>query len=340
MRALVTGAAGFIGSTLVDRLLSEGHQVAGVDNLHSGDAANLDLARGGEAARSGRFTLVRIDIGNPDFVDVVAGFNPDVVFHLAAQVDLRRSVVDPLFDARTNVLGTINVCEASRRAGVRRIVYASSAESWYGTPHHLQEEECSSPAPRSPYAAAKRAGEFYLGAYADMYGLTPISLALADVYGPRQDPRGRPGAIAFVGGALADGRPTEAGGDGTAVRDYVYVDDVVDAFVRAGQAPVSLTGSYVIASGRSTTIAEVHRLLAFSPQIPDPSGFAEPFADDPHLPSSDIGRARRDLGWAPVVDLVEGIRRTAQWLRALPEPVSPADPVVGCPVGEEARSAS
>ena len=188
MRTLVTGAAGFIGSTLVDRLLLEGHQVTGVDNLSAGPpVANLESAHRHNGP--GRFTFVAADVRHPELSDVIAGSNPDVVFHLAAQIDVRSSVDDPQFDARNNVLGTINVLEASRRARVPRIVYASSGGARYGAPATLPATEDTPVDPLSPYAAAKVAGELYMRAYAGMYGLSPICLALANVYGPRRLPR-------------------------------------------------------------------------------------------------------------------------------------------------------
>ena len=237
MRVLITGAAGFIGSTLVDRLLSEGHQVVGVDNLSTGSPTNLAHARKCNGRRLTRFSFVRADIQAPELAGIVAGTNPDVVFHLAAQVDLRSSVADPIGDARNNVLGTINLLEACRRARVERIVYAASGASRYGAPTSLPANEDTPVEPLSPHAAAKLAAELYLCAYAEMYGISPISLALANVYGPRQNPHGHSGAIAVFGGALIAGRPVTIYGDGTAVRDYVYVDDVVDAFMCAARLP-------------------------------------------------------------------------------------------------------
>ncbi|TQC51203.1 NAD-dependent epimerase/dehydratase family protein [Rhodococcus sp. WS4] len=343
MRTLVTGAAGFIGSTLVDRLLSEGHQVVGVDNLSSGDSANLDRALCGENASAGRFRLVKIDIQSPELVDVVAGFNPNVIFHLAAQVDLRASVTDPQFDARSNVLGTINLCEASRRAGVRKVVYAASGGSRYGTPARLPVEEGSPVAPLSPYAVAKLAGELYLGAYAGMYGLAPICLALANVYGPRQNPHGEAGVIAVFGSALISGRPVTVYGDGTAARDYVYVDDVVDAFVRAGQAPSSVTGTYNIGTGRQTTVTEVHRLIASLQQESAPPRYTEARTGELQAIALDTRRATKDLGWTPMVDVAEGIHRTVRWLRTVPglaPTSSPSVPIGTRPAGREVRSAS
>lgn len=182
-RAMVTGAAGFIGSALVDRLLLEGYDVIAIDNLSTGNMANLDHAIRANRTTPGRFAFHQLDVQAPELRGIVVGSNPDVIFHLAAHIDVRRSVADPMFDARTNVLGTVNICEAANLAGVRRIVYAASGGSRYGAPLRLPADEQSSLAPESPYAVSKIAGELYLQAYAHMYGITPICLALSNVYG-------------------------------------------------------------------------------------------------------------------------------------------------------------
>jgi UDP-glucose 4-epimerase len=322
MRAFVTGAAGFIGSTLVDRLLADGYQVVGIDNLSTGTVANLEHALGRNGMSAGRFTFVRADIQAPELIDIVAGTNPDVIFHLAAQVDLRASVSDPLFDARSNVLGTINLCEASWRTGVQKIVYAASGGSRYGAPTCLPVAESTQVDPLSPYAAAKLAGELYLRAYAEMYGIAPICLALANVYGPRQKPHGEVGVVAVFGSAMIAGRPVTVDGDGTAARDFVYVDDVVDAFVRAGRAPTSTTGTYNIGTGQQTTVTEVHRLILAALDGSLPPRYSAARSGEVHAISLDATKAVRELGWKPAVDLVEGIQRTIRWLCATlkPEP--------------------
>ena len=320
MRYFVTGAAGFIGSTLVDRLLAEGHDVVGIDNLSGGVAANLDQAHRCNRLRPGRFTFLRADLQAPEVAGIVAGTNPDVVFHLAAQVDLRASVSDPQFDARSNVLGTINVLEASRRAGVQRVVYAASGGSRYGAPTRLPVDETSQLDPLSPYAAAKVAGEMYVRAYAGMYGIAPICLGLANVYGPRQNPHGEAGVIAVFGSRMISGRPVTVYGDGTATRDYVYVDDVVDAFVRAGQAPLTTVGTYNIGTGRQATVAEVHRLIAAVLDESSVPRYAAARTGELHAIALDATKAEKELGWKPAVDLVKGIERTIQWLRATLEP--------------------
>jgi UDP-glucose 4-epimerase len=324
VRAFVTGAAGFIGSTLVDRLLSDGHQVVGVDNLSAGVAANLDGALRYNYASPRRFTFVHLDIQAPELVDIVEGVNPDAIFHLAAQVDVGASVCDPQCDACSNVLGTINLCEASRQAGVQRIVYAASGDSRYGPRTCSPADENYPAEPVSPNAVAKLAGEMYLRAYAEMYGLAPICLALANVYGPRQNPHGAAGLIAGLGGAMITGRPIVVHCDGAAAHDYVYVDDVVDAFMHAGCAPISTTGTYNIGTGKQATVTEVHRLISAVLDGSSPPRYVAARTGELHAIALDATKAEEELGWKAAVDLVDGIQRTIQWLRATLEPEPPA----------------
>jgi UDP-glucose 4-epimerase len=324
MRALVTGAAGFIGSTLVDRLLHDGHQVVGIDNLSTGVLANLDEARHRYRLDRRRFTFVQSDIQAPELRDIVAGSNPDVIFHLAAQVNLRASVTDPQFDARNNVLGTINVAEAARHADVKRIVYAASGGSRYGDPDRTPADESVAADPISPYAVAKLAGEMYLRAYAEMYGISPICLALANVYGPRQNPHGEAGVITVFGRAMITDNTATVFGDGTAGRDYVYVDDVVDAFVRAAEAPNSTVGTFNIGTGEQTTVIEVHRLIAEALGSFSSPYFAAARSGELQAIALDSTKAREELGWAPEVHLLDGIERTISWLRDALAPVPSA----------------
>lgn len=316
MRAIVTGAAGFIGSTLVDRLLADGHQVTGIDNLSSGYASNLEAAFCYTAAHPRRFTFLRLDVQAPELVDVVAGTNPDVIFHLAAHVNLPGSVADPQFDARSNVLGTINICEAARRAGIARIVYAASGGSRYGAAGSSPLDESCDANPCSPYAAAKVAGELYLRAYARMYGLAPISLALANVYGPRQNPFGEAGEVMSFGAAMISGRPATVVGDGTAGHDYIYVDDAVDALVRAGQAPDGGGATYNIGTGRLTDLVEIHRLISAALDGSPPPTFDAGHPGESPTVALDARKAQQELGWRPRVELAEGIQRTVRWLCA------------------------
>nr|ALS90259.1 NAD dependent epimerase/dehydratase family [uncultured bacterium] len=313
MRAVVTGAAGFIGSTLVDRLLHEGHQVVAIDNLSTGLLANLDQARRTYRLNR-RFTFVQNDILAPELSDIVAGCAPDVIFHLAAQVNLRASITDPQFDARNNVLGTINVLEAARKGDVKRIVYAASGGSRYGAPEQLPVHEAVRTDPISPYAVAKLAGEMYMRAYAEMYGLSQICLALANVYGPRQNPHGEAGVITVFGRALLTGDRATIYGDGSASRDYVYVDDVVDAFMRAGSAPHGTVGTYNIGTGSQVTVLEVHQLIAAALGSPASPTHIAAKSGELHAIALDTTKAHQDLGWSPRVDLVDGVGRTIEWL--------------------------
>ncbi|MGP4056524.1 NAD-dependent epimerase/dehydratase family protein [Mycobacterium sp. 4D054] len=326
MRTIVTGAAGFIGSTLVDRLLVEGHQVVGIDNLSTGVVTNLEHASR-RYGPSGRFVFTRVDVRASALNDIVAAAHPDVVFHLAAQVDLRASVADPQHDASCNVLGTINVLEACRLAGVGRIVYAASGGSRYGAPVKLPVPETTPPHPLSPYAAAKYAGEVYLNAYAGMYGILPISLGLANVYGPRQNPHGEAGVIAIFSSRLLRGCPVTVYGDGSASRDYVYVDDVVDAFVRAGRSHTAAPGIYNIGTGRQTRTNDVHRLVAEAVGGTPPPCYEPARTGEVQAIALDVTKARSHLGWAPAVDVEHGIKNTIHWLRGVldPEPVVLAD---------------
>jgi len=309
---LVTGAAGFIGSNLVDRLLADGHRVVGVDDLSRGSLDNLSRAR--ELAPRRRFSFVRADVTDPAFTDIVAAADPDIAFHLAAQIDVRASVRDPVGCARTNVLGTINMLEAARRAGVRKVVFASSGGSIYGEPTRSPVGERMGANPVSPYAASKVAGEVYLGAYRKLYGLQTTTLALANVYGPRQDPRGDSGVVAAFCAAHIDGRQGVIYGDGTAVRDYVYVDDVVDAFARAA-SPRGDGRRFNIGTGVSTSVRQLHSIVASAAGTPDEPRFAEARLGDTRGCALDASSARHGLGWEPFTPLADGVARTLAWAR-------------------------
>jgi UDP-glucose 4-epimerase len=309
VRALVTGAAGFIGSTLVDRLRADRHTVVGLDNFATGRATNLE-----HLTDDPEFFFVEADIVSADLAAILHEHQPEVVFHLAAQIDVRHSVADPAFDASVNVVGTVRLAEAARGAGVRKIVHTSSGGSIYGTPPRYPTSEDTATDPASPYAAGKVAGEIYLNAFRHLYGLECTHIAPANVYGPRQDPHGEAGVVAIFAQALLSGRPTKVFGDGSHTRDYVFVDDVVDAFVKACGS-VGGGQRFNIATGVETSDRQLHTALAAAAGAPDDPQFAPPRLGDLQRSCLDIGQADHALGWRPQIQLDEGLRRTVGYFR-------------------------
>jgi UDP-glucose 4-epimerase len=311
VRALVTGAAGFIGSTLVDRLLADGHTVVGLDNFATGRATNLEHLVGNPA-----HIFVEADIVTADLQAIFDEHRPEVVFHLAAQIDVRRSVADPQFDAEVNVIGTVRLAEAARSTGVRKVVHTSSGGSIYGTPTQFPTSETVPTDPASPYAAGKVAGEIYLNTFRHLYGLDCSHIAPANVYGPRQDPHGEAGVVAIFAQALLSGKPTKVFGDGTNTRDYVFVADVVDAFVKAS-GDAGGGQRFNIGTGIETSDRQLHTVVAAAVGGPDDPEFYPPRLGDLRRSCLDIGLAERVLGWRPQVELDEGVRRTVDYFRRL-----------------------
>jgi UDP-glucose 4-epimerase len=311
VRALVTGAAGFIGSTLVDRLLADGHTVVGLDNFATGRATNLE-----HLADNPAHDFVEADIVTADLNAILDEHRPEVVFHLAAQIDVRRSVADPQFDASVNVVGTVRLAEAARRAQVRKVVHTSSGGSIYGTPTQFPTPETVLTDPASPYAAGKVAGEIYLNTFRHLYGLDCSHIAPANVYGPRQDPHGEAGVVAIFAQGLLSGKPTKVFGDGTNTRDYVFVDDVVEAFVKAS-GDEGGGQRFNIGTGKETSDRELHTAVAAAVGGPDDPEFYPPRLGDLRRSCLDIALAERILGWRPQVQLEEGVRRTVDYFRHL-----------------------
>jgi UDP-glucose 4-epimerase len=306
MRCLVTGGAGFIGSNLVDALLARGDEVTVVDDLSTGRRGNLDgaLAAGAE--------LVELDIRDAAALTALAAERrARTVFHLAAQIDVRRSLEDPAFDAAVNVGGTANVLEAARAAGSGRIVFVSTGGAIYGEGEgqQLPLGEEAAIAPLSAYGQSKYAAEGYLALYQRLYGLSGIALRLGNIYGPRQDPLGEAGVIAIFCGLLhSGGRPTVYG-DGTQTRDYIYVGDVVAAALAAAES--ELTGPVNIGTGRETNVLELAEALGRLGGVEDfEPEFAPPRAGEVQRITLDASRAERELGWAPATSLDDGLRLT------------------------------
>jgi UDP-glucose 4-epimerase len=308
MRALICGGAGFIGSHLADRLVAGGHLVTVVDDLSHGRADNLATALG-----TGRCELVKLDITDPHLPGVVRAAEPEVIFHLAAQIDVRVSVADPLRDVSTNVVGTVAVVEAARCAGVRKVVLASSV-AIFGPPERLPVREDTPTRPLSPYAVSKLAGELYLRQYYDLHGLETTALVLTNTYGPRQDPHGEAGVVAIFADAMLAGRPTRVFGAGDNVRDYVYVADGVDAFVSAAR-PVAAGARVIVGTGHAVTDLELNRAVAEAVGgAPEPDRAPPRLGDLPAM-VVDAGTAKTVLGWQPRTTLAEGLARTVAAMR-------------------------
>lgn len=307
---LVTGAAGFIGSNLVARLLEDGRKVIGVDDLSTGSLANLAEAR--SERHIGRFEFNRLDVRGGGLTALTERHRPEVVFHLAAQVDVRRSVEDPIRDADINVLGTVAMLEAARTAGVRKVIYASSIGS-YGDPDESElpvDESFTTPA-LSPYGVSKRVAMDYLRTYATLYGLDWTALTLANVYGPRQTTAGEGGVVATFIGRMLRGQPCTIYGDGEQSRDLVFVDDVVHAFVLAMER-----GSgerFTIGTATRTTVNQLYAALATVIGYPHPPTYAAARAGEVRHSSLDSRRAGRDLAWKPWTTLEEGLAATLEW---------------------------
>jgi UDP-glucose 4-epimerase len=303
MKALVTGGAGFIGSTLVDRLLAEGHEVDVVDDLSTGSLANLASAR----AAGGELRFHHLDIRSAEVVDLIARRRPEIVFHLAAQADVRVSVERPVFDADVNILGSLQVLEGMRAAGSRKMVFAASGGTLYGDPDPsaLPLKESCAHRPLSPYGVSKKATIDYLAAYRELHEMEHTALALANVYGPRQDPHGEAGVVAIFAGELVQGRRSTIFGDGNQTRDFVYVDDVVDAFSRAAHKGGGLVLN--IGTGVETSIAELYRLMAQAAGADEPPRTAPERAGELRRSALDPGRAAIHLGWKSWTPLATGV---------------------------------
>jgi UDP-glucose 4-epimerase len=311
MRTLVTGGAGFIGSNLVDALLERGDQVTVLDDLSTGRLENLDsaLQKGAE--------LVEADVRDAASVgDLVLERSPEAVFHLAAQIDVRRSVADPRFDLDVNAGGTLVLLDAARERGTRRFAFASTGGAIYGEGdgRDLPLTEDSECLPDAPYGQSKHAAEGYVGVYRRLHGVAAVSLRLANVYGPRQDPLGEAGVAAIFSGALLEGRTPTVFGDGLQTRDYIYVGDVVGAFVAAAESGAA--GVFNVGTGIETNVLELGKALAEGAGVRFEPEHAPPRPGEVKRISIDPSLAGRELGWEPRVELAGGLARTLEWARS------------------------
>jgi UDP-glucose 4-epimerase len=306
--ALVTGGAGFIGSNLVDALLERGDEVTVLDDVSTGKRENLADAR----ARGAE--LVELDLRDAEAVAAaVDRARPETIFHLGAQIDVRKSVADPAVDSAVNVGGTINVLSAAQASGVRRVVNASTGGAIYGEGQIIPAPEDHPVAPEAPYGLSKFCAENYCALFTRLHGLSTVSLRYGNVYGPRQDPLGEAGVIAIFCGKVLDGERPTIFGDGRQTRDYVFVSDVVEANLRAAESDAA--GAFNIGVGTETNLLELVDVLrahadgSFEPEhAPERPGEVRRIA-------LDTSRARAELGWEPRVELGEGIERTLASLR-------------------------
>jgi UDP-glucose 4-epimerase len=304
MRVLVTGGAGFIGSHVTDALLARGDEVAVLDDLSSGRAGRLDP----------QVALHKLSITDTAALTaVVTAFRPELICHLAAQIDVRASVDAPADDAQVNILGTVNLLEAARAAGAR-VLFASSGGALYGRDAPIPSLEDVLPLPESPYGIAKYCAEQYIGLYNRLHGTRHAMLRLANVYGPRQDPAGDAGVITiFCASALAGEAPTIYG-DGTQTRDYVYVGDAVQAFLTAGDN--DRPGTWNIGAGDEVSVLDLVDIIGGVAGREMHPRFAAPRPGELQRSAVAPDRAASELGWRPATPLAEGVRRVYRWIEA------------------------
>ncbi len=304
MKALVTGGAGFIGSHVCDALLAKGHEVVVVDNLSSGRKENLDP----------RARLAVLDIRARETADLIERERPHAVFHLAAQMDVRRSVEDPAFDAQSNILGFLNVLEACRRAKVKKVLFSSTGGAIYGEQDVFPAPEGHPTRPVSPYGVSKAAGELYLGYYRAQHGLDFVALRYANVYGPRQNPHGEAGVVAIFCQKLVAGQPCVIYGDGGQSRDFVYCGDVARANLLALES--DFVGPVNIGTGVETDIKAVYRLLAEAAGRREPVRYEAGKPGEQRRSVIDNRLAGTALGWKPTVAVREGLAETFRSFQA------------------------
>ncbi|MBO0808154.1 MAG: NAD-dependent epimerase/dehydratase family protein [Actinobacteria bacterium] len=304
MRVLVTGGAGFIGSHLTDALLTRGDDVVVVDDLSAGQVARLDS----------QVSLHKVSITDrASLTAVVRAARPELVCHLAAQIDVRVSVDQPEHDAQVNAVGTVNVLEAARAAGAR-VVFASSGGALYGRDAPIPSREDVLPLPESPYGIAKFCAEQYIGLYNRLHGTRHAILRLANVYGPRQDPAGEAGVITIFCARALQGEEPVIYGDGTQTRDYVYVGDVVRSFLAAADS--GRPGTWNIGAGTEVAVLDLVAIITGLAGHPLGPRFDLARPGELQRSAVAIDRARLDLGWEPRMPLADGVRAVYEWIKA------------------------
>jgi len=305
MKVLVTGGAGFIGSHVVDTYIEHGYRVVVVDDLSTGRASNLNPAA----------KFYQLDIRSPGLAEIFEAEQPDYVNHHAAQMDVRRSVADPLFDAEVNILGTLNLIECAKRHQVRHIVYISSGGTVYGEPQYLPCDEVHPVNPICQYGVSKHTVEHYLYLYQVNYGLNYTVLRYPNVYGPRQDPKGEAGVIAIFTGQMLTGKQVVINGDGEQQRDFVYVGDCARANLLALTANHSV-GVYNLGCGQGASVNQIFAALQKITDYPHSAQHGPAKLGETRHIYLDASKARRELDWTPTLSLEEGLTRTVDYFRA------------------------
>lgn len=303
MKVLVTGGAGFIGSHVCDEFLAKGHAVTALDNLSSGNRENLPPG----------VPLLELDIRSREAAQSIEEQKPDVICHLAAQMDVRKSVQDPRFDAESNILGTLNLLEAARRAKVKKFIFSSTGGAVYGEQDVFPAPETHPTRPVSPYGVSKAAGELYLGYYRAQYGLNFAALRYANVYGPRQNPHGEAGVVAIFAQRLVKEERCTIFGDGGQTRDFVFGKDVARANYLAFER--DYVGPVNIGTGIETDINRIYQLLAGAAGVSLPAIHEAAKPGEQRRSCVDPSLARRVLGWSPTVSLEDGLRQTLAFFR-------------------------
>jgi UDP-glucose 4-epimerase len=303
MKILVTGGAGFIGSNVSDALVKDGHEVTVLDNLSTGKEENINP----------EVKFYNIDLLDMESLELVfREFKPDVVNHHAAQIDVRKSVEDPSFDAETNIIGSINLFECSINYGVRRIIFSSTGGALYGESENLPATEDTPIEPLSPYGVAKYCVENYLNYFKRLYSIERVILRYANVYGPRQDPLGEAGVVAVFTGKILKGEKPVVYGDGNQTRDYIFVEDVVKANVLALEGK---EGIYNIGTGKETSVNELVEIFSKVLGREIKSEYAPPRKGEASRISLDADMAKKELSFVPKYSLEEGIKKTIEWYR-------------------------
>lgn len=301
MKVILTGGAGFIGSWVADALIADGHRVLILDDLSSGKEENIPK----EAE------FVKCDIRDRDALDrLFSNFKPDIVNHHAAQINVRKSVENPTFDAQVNILGSLNLLEISKRYNVKKFIFASTGGAIYGEPKTIPVDERAIPLPISPYGVSKLSVERYLDYYNLVFGLEYVALRYSNVYGPRQNPHGEAGVIAIFCNRILEGQKCDIFGDGNQKRDYVFVGDLARANVLILRAPV---GIYNLGTGIEISVNDLINILVKATGITANVHYLPYRAGEVHRIALDISKAGKVIGWFPEVSFEDGLTRTWNW---------------------------